>query len=269
MFLSPDQLSELDAPKRRIVSVVPSQTELLYDLGLDEEVVGITKFCIHPKHWFNTKTRIGGTKKLNMERIHALQPDLIIANKEENTQAEIEELARHFPVYMSDIFTLDDAFAMMETIGKLTGKSNEAAALIETTRTRFAELVPDTIPRRVLYLIWRGPYMAAGTNTFINSMLQQCGWINVLDTKILGKDLSRYPELSTDELSVLEPEVILLSSEPYPFKQQHIEELQALHPKAQILLVDGELFSWYGSRLTFSVHHFRAVLERLRYFHHV
>ena len=250
MFITSSDILPSNAPKRRIVSVVPSQTELLYDLGLDEEVIGITKFCIHPEKWFRSKQRVGGTKDLKVDLIRDLKPDLIIANKEENTRSQIEELAAEFPLYMSDIFDLNDSLQMMKDIGGLTAKQGEVAELISKITDRFGsfEVSPDN--SRVLYLIWNNPYMAAGTNTFISSMLHRCGWTNVLTTD-LSKDLSRYPMLSDDEIRTLDPDVILLSSEPYPFKNKHIQTLQ------------------HGSRLKFSPVHFNAVLERLRYFHSV
>lgn len=264
MLITSSNSSDFNAPARRIVSVVPSQTELLYTLGLEEEVIGITKFCIHPETWFRSKKRIGGTKVLKLDEIRALQPDLIIANKEENTQWEIETLANEFPLYMSDIYSLEDAFQTIGDIGALTGKETKAMHLIDSVRSAFIELKSD-ISRKVLYLIWRDPYMAAGQNTFINAMMECCGWKNALPISN-EKDYTRYPELNFEEISNINPEVILLSSEPYPFRQKHIDELQVLCPESKIILVDGELFSWYGSRLKFSPAHFTAVIERLRYF---
>lgn len=269
MFLTTSDIQNCNAPKRRIVSVVPSQTELLYSLGLDEEVVGITKFCIHPEKWFRSKKRIGGTKDLKIDEIRKLQPDLIIANKEENFQSQIEELASEFPVFMSDIYNIADNTEMIRNVGLLTGRLDKAEMIISEINTGLEKFVPDSVKRKVLYLIWRAPYMAAGTNTFINSMLDLCGWESAFSSTQLQGDFSRYPELNEGQIRDLEPDAILLSSEPYPFKTKHIEELQRLCPKAQIFLVDGELFSWYGSRLKFSTAHFNAVLERLRYFHAV
>src|SRR5689334_18071707 len=114
----------LNKTPRRIISLVPSQTELLYDLGLSDEVVGITKFCVHPEEWFRNKPRVGGTKQLNMDIIHHLQPDLVIANKEENVREQVEELASHYPVWVSDINNPDDAYWMMKELGSITGKIN-------------------------------------------------------------------------------------------------------------------------------------------------
>ena len=241
-------------PPRRIVSIVPSQTELLADLGLEQEVVGITKFCIHPAEWFQSKKRVGGTKTLDIHKIAALKPDLIIGNKEENEQSQIEALVQQFPVWMSDIYTLEDAFQMMQQLGELTGKSTVADALVLKIRDEFAQLPASGQKRpKTAYFIWRKPFMVAGGDTFIHQMLQKAGFDNVFGS------LSRYPEISLEQLVAAQPERILLSSEPYPFVEKHLAELQEICPNAQIQLVDGELFSWYGSRLLKSPAYFASL----------
>jgi ABC-type Fe3+-hydroxamate transport system substrate-binding protein len=241
---------ELSQQPKRIISLVPSQTELLYDLGLDEEVIGITKFCIHPGEWFRTKTRVGGTKTVDIEKIRSLQPDFIIANKEENVKEQIEALQKIAPVWVSDINNLEDALEMMKSIGEMVGKDIEVNKLIELIRERFDHLnqpITQSTNYYAAYLIWKDPYMTIGGDTFINDMLQRAGFSNVFS------NLHRYPEINIDDLATSNCEVILLSSEPYPFKQKHIEELKSQigNSKYQILkfiLVDGEMFSWYGSR---------------------
>ncbi|MFN7013902.1 MAG: ABC transporter substrate-binding protein, partial [Bacteroidia bacterium] len=178
---------------KRIISVVPSQTELLYDLGIDKEVIGITKFCIHPEKWFRKKERIGGTKKLNIEKIKALKPDLIIANKEENTKEDIEELQRYFPVWISDIYSLNDALNMIESIGKITDTSPKAkviANLIKQEFSAFEESIAEQKAIKTAYFIWFNPIMAAAANTFIHSMLELCKFDNVF------KNMERYLEIN-------------------------------------------------------------------------
>ena len=247
-------------PPRRIVSLVPSQTELLADLGLENEVVGITKFCVHPEKWFREKTRVGGTKTLNFEKIKSLNPDLIIGNKEENERAQIEELAAHFPVWMSDVYTLEDAHNMIGRVGELVGKTAEAKNLIEKIKTSFSEYrVPSAVYRvpSVAYFIWRKPFMVAGKDTFIDEMLRVAGFQNVFSHK------NRYPEISLDELAAAQPEVVLLSSEPYPFAEKHFALFREVCPQALIQLVDGEMFSWYGSRLLHSAAYFRELRKSL------
>ncbi len=245
MALYKDQLGriiELHHLPQRIISLVPSQTELLYDLGLEDEVTGITKFCIHPQKWFRSKTRIGGTKQLHLNQIRELTPDLIIANKEENTREQIEELAKEFPVWTSDVNNYSQALEMIMAIGKMTGKEMEAQKLFDEIRKEFSKL--SAVKKyRAAYFIWKDPYMVAGHDNFIHDMMQHAGFENVFS------DRTRYPSISIDELKSLNCEVLLLSSEPYPFSQKHIDELQPLLPGIKILLVDGEMFSWYGSRM--------------------
>lgn len=234
---------ELPKPPHRIISLVPSQTELLFDLGLDEQVVGITKFCIHPSHWRKTKTIIGGTKKFDIDRITRLNPDLIIGNKEENYSEGIQELQKNFPVWMSDITTFDHALSMIASISKMTDRESQGELLLTTIQEGFSRFHPLP-PLRTLYLMWRNPWMGVAGKTFIHSMMERVGLVNVLS----GRD--RYPELSADYIRDLAPGLVLLSSEPFPFDEKHIVEIQTLLPHARVLLVDGEFFSWYGSRLS-------------------
>ncbi len=246
----------LEAIPKRIVSLVPSQTEFLFDLGLENEVVGITKFCIHPEAWFRSKTRIGGTKTVNIEKVKALKPDLIIANKEENTEADIEALEKIAPVWISDIYTLNDAFEMIHQIGEICGKSQKADEIVQSIQSQFETFKnpfrsSKSIPK-VIYLIWKNPYLIAGKNTFIDDLLQKCGLENLTQ-------INRYPEWNPQVSEI--PDYILLSSEPFPFKQKDLAELQNQFPKAIILLVDGELFSWYGSRLKLSVAYFKTLFD--------
>lgn len=246
----------LDKPAQRIVSLVPSQTEFLHDLGLENEVVGITKFCIHPQAWRKNKAIVGGTKNHNVEKIKALEPDLIIANKEENTQTLITELMEFFPVYVSDVTDLESAYVMMNNIGELTGKGKEAADIILEAQLAFDHLEKANETIKVAYCIWKSPYMWAGNDTFIHQLLAKCGLENVINTP-------RYPEKNLDEIHQLNPDVILLSSEPFPFKQQHVDEIEGEFPKSKVFLVDGEMFSWYGSRVIKAVPYFRSFLNQL------
>ncbi|HEY0652195.1 MAG TPA: helical backbone metal receptor [Chryseosolibacter sp.] len=244
---------QLSGPPQRIISLVPSQTELLFDLGLDSEVVGITKYCIHPPEWKLRKAIVGGTKNFQLDIIESLKPDLIIGNREENTRDLILELYRHkYAVWMSEIYTLEDALQMIDKIGLLVNRADQANKLVAQIKHGFESLMKCP-PLKVLYLIWRKPWMAAGRDTFINSMLEKIGLENCLPA------LSRYPELSNDELKALDPECVFLSSEPYPFKEKHIAELRLILPNARIQLVDGEMFSWYGSRLTKAVEYLKQL----------
>lgn len=228
---------------KRIISLVPSQSEFLWDIGLREELIGITKFCIHPDEMFKTVERIGGTKTLNMERIRELKPDLIIGNKEENEQSQIEVLRKEFKVWMSDIYNLEDALDMMSKLGELTGRETEANLIVEQLKDSFPKIKNLFKKQRVAYFIWNKPYMGAARNTFIDYVLTYIGFENVLS------GMERYPELSEQDLKQLKPEYCFLSSEPFPFKESHVRELQEILPASKIAIVDGEMFSWYGSRL--------------------
>lgn len=226
---------------QRIVSLVPSQTELLHDLGLEHRVVGITKFCVHPLHWFRGKARVGGTKDVHTSKVRALRPDLIIANKEENVQEQIAALEGEFPVWVSDVNDLPSALEMIASIATITDTQPRGNEIVRQITQGFAMLAPSQ-QKSAVYLIWKDPYMAAGTGTFISDMLWRCGLSNAIA-------MDRYPKLDIAQLQELNPEVVLLSSEPYPFRQHHVRALKRVLPEARIMLVDGEMFSWYGSRL--------------------
>lgn len=251
-----DQLGNtivLEKIPTRIVSLVPSQTELLFDLGLASSIVGITKFCIHPKQNVAVVKKVGGTKNCRIDIIDSLEPDLIIANKEENTASDIEHLQRRYPVYVSDIATIDDAYKMIRDIGLLLDRLQPASDLVDTIKKSFKTIHTDARPKAI-YLIWRKPWMSVGSDTFIHSMLDRLGFDNMMGTA------KRYPEISSDELRRLQPHYLLLSSEPFPFKQRHVDELQLLCPNANIILVDGEIFSWYGSRMQYAAEYFKNTL---------
>ena len=248
----------VDKTPRRIVSLVPSQTELMYDLGLHDEVVCITKFCVYPDAWFKTKTRVGGTKQLKLETIHQLDPDLIIANKEENVKEQVEELAMHYPVWISDVNDQVSANNMIRQVGLITGRSNIAEEIIQRINKKFTGLSTSNPVLRTVYLIWQKPYMTVGGDTFIHSMLEKAGFENIFANE------SRYPELALEELQLQNPQLILLSSEPFPFKQHHIDELQPFLPGTKIVLVDGEMFSWYGSRMILAAEYFHKLNDDIK-----
>lgn len=238
---------------QRIVSLVPSQTEFFADLGLDKEIVGLTRFCVHPDDWRFRKTRVGGTKDFKLDRIRSLTPDLIIANKEENDEALINELSQEFPVWISDVRDLESAYSMMLDLGGLLGRTRASISITSQIAESFEQLRKknqDKPRRRVLYLIWKKPYMTVGGDTFISALLEEAGFQNVLMNKV------RYPEVDWKEVRDLGVDRVFLSSEPYPFKERDILEIKAILPEADIRLVDGELFSWYGSRLLKSVDYF-------------
>ncbi|MBC7425074.1 MAG: ABC transporter substrate-binding protein [Bacteroidia bacterium] len=250
-------------PPKRIISLVPSQTELLYDIGLKESIVGQTIFCVHPEADFKAAFKIGGTKKLNLEKIRSLNPDLIIANKEENLKEDIEVLMKEFPVWISDIVSIDQSLEMILKIGEITNKEAEAKKISDDVKQSLSEIISSkTKQLKTLYLIWKDPYMAAGTHTFIDKIMTLFGLNNCL-RDYLEKDCTRYPELNLDEIKKINPEVILLSSEPFPFKQKHIDELKEFLPDSNIILADGEMFSWYGSRMLYLQKYYEELKQTL------
>lgn len=252
-----DQLNktiELKNYPKRIISIVPSQSELLWELGVRIELIGITKFCIHPLEMHQKIDKVGGTKNLNIDKIRALKPDLIIGNKEENEKSQIELLEKEFNVWMSDINTFDDSLEMISLIGQLTNKTTEAEKIRNNIINEF-NFLPN-LNFNALYFIWKNPYMVAGNATFIGDLLHKLK----LNNCIIDKN-SRYPELTLNEIIKLNPSLILLSSEPYPFKQKDIEELKENLPNTKFWLVDGEMFSWYGSRLQYCAKYFNNLLN--------
>jgi ABC-type Fe3+-hydroxamate transport system substrate-binding protein len=245
-----------DSYPKRIISVVPSQTELLDYLGLDEETIGITRFCVHPNSWYQTKKRIGGTKDLHIEEIKSLQPDLVIANKEENTQEQIEAIRKFCPVWTSDISNLEEALVMIREIGRITNKAGLGNQLAEKITASFRAIPVMSNRLTAAYLIWKDPYMTIGGDTFINQMMRFCSLENVF-----GQE-KRYPVISLQDLMEKSPQLILLSSEPFPFKEKHIDKLTQELPGSKIILVNGEMFSWYGSRLLESATYFPKIMTQ-------
>lgn len=237
---------------RRIISLVPSQTELLMDLQLEDQLVGVTKFCVHPANIRSEKTIVGGTKKVNYKKISALNPDLIICNKEENTAAMVERLEQIAPTYVSDIVSLDDNYRFIEDLGQLTGTQQKAQELIEWTkaaREGFLQTIATRTSKKVIYLIWKEPLMATGSATFIDTMIRENGWQNVIES-------SRYPEVTSKQLHGAD--LILLSTEPFPFTLKDAEAFQQQY-NTPTHLVNGEFFSWYGSRLIKAYEYFATL----------
>jgi ABC-type Fe3+-hydroxamate transport system substrate-binding protein len=235
---------------KSIISTVPSLTELLFYFGLGDKILGVTKFCVHPIQAKQQCTIIGGTKNLRVQKIIDLKPELIIANKEENIKTEIETLANYTNVLLTDITTIQDALNAISLIGEVTQQIDKANNLLFEINESFKQI--QKANKTVVYLIWKNPYMAAGTDTFINNMLNIAGYTNLVTNM-------RYPIITIEQLKQLAPDVLMLSSEPYPFKDIHITELQAILPNTKISLVDGEIFSWYGSRMLHAEKYFSTL----------
>ncbi|WP_047545558.1 ABC transporter substrate-binding protein [Psychroserpens sp. Hel_I_66] len=254
-----DQLQRtivLNSTPKRIISLVPSQTELLVDLGLETSIVGVTKFCVHPSFLRKDKTIVGGTKQVHFDKIRELKPDIILCNKEENTQEMILELEKIAPVHISDIYNLEDSFELIKMYGELFSEENKAKHINSTIQKEFenfTNFIEQKPKLKVAYFIWKSPWMVAANNTFINEMLRINNFENYF------KHIERYPEVNMDTICTDDLDVILLSSEPYPFKKEHINMLEGKFQDTKIILVDGEYFSWYGSRLTKAFKYFEKL----------
>lgn len=227
---------------QRIISLCPSQTETLFALGLAGRIVGRTRYCIHPAEAVRTVPVVGGTKKVDIPAVRALEPDLIIAEKEENTPQDVELLSEIAPVYVTNIENYEQALASIIELGDITGKKSAAEAIVKQIEAAFGAIPSAPRPIRVLYLIWRKPFMAAGTRTYISSIIERLGWLNAA-VHLPG----RYPTI--DDPTQVKPDIVLLSDEPYPFKEKHIPEVQQAWQGAEVRLVRGDYFSWYGVRM--------------------
>ncbi|WP_418636834.1 ABC transporter substrate-binding protein [Winogradskyella sp.] len=254
-----DQLKreiQLKKTPKRIISLVPSQTELLVDLGLEASIVGVTKFCVHPKHLRISKAVVGGTKQINLEKIKALRPDIILCNKEENTKEIIESLEAIAPIHVSDIYNLEDCFELITMYGEIFNIKRTTSTLvanIQLEREAFQLQYQDIDKLKVAYFIWKKPWMVAASDNFVDAMITEAGFINSYSNE------KRYPEIDLNDPKLKEADLIFLSSEPFPFKEAHVVELQSKFPEKTIKIVDGELFSWYGSRLLKSYSYFQTL----------
>lgn len=252
---------ELSLSFKKIISLVPSQTELLFDLGLESSIVGITKFCVHPYHLKQTKMIVGGTKNIHLEKIKKLQPDIILCNKEENTKEIVEQCEQIAFIHVSEIYNIQDSIDLIKTYGQLFSCSTEASKIIQKINfniDNFKRFIADKETKRVAYFIWRNPWMVAANNTFINYLLK----LNKFDN--IYKNKERYPVIELKKIRFEgDPEFIFLSSEPYPFKEEHASELGRFTQHAKTVFVDGEMFSWYGSRLIKAFEYFKTLRNRI------
>lgn len=244
----------------KVVSLVPSITEALFDLGLTEnEVVGRTKFCIHPEEKVKNVAIIGGTKNINIDKIKALQPDLILANKEENIKEQVEALMDDFKVIVTNVETIEDNYYLLKHLGKTFHKEDKAQLFnLKIYDVLNQAKISSTI--KAAYLIWKNPYMTIGSDTFIHKILAEIGFENIF------KDKTRYPEIEIGDLA--EADVIMLSSEPFPFKEKHIEELKEFYPDKKIMIVDGEAFSWYGTHIAKCEDYFKELISDFKHKFH-
>ncbi|MFD2550263.1 ABC transporter substrate-binding protein [Bizionia sediminis] len=240
---------------KRIVCLVPSITELICDLGLESALVGVTKFCVHPQHIRKQTTVVGGTKQVHYHKIRDLNPDIILCNKEENTQEMIAELEAIAPVHISDINTIANCIELIRMYGQVFNcapRAEQLAEKIATAKTDFEKFTKTLPTREVAYFIWKDPWMLAANNTFIHYMLELNKFTNAFAHK------KRYPELAPNTVYA-HVDFVFLSSEPYPFKDLHKDLIHPQFPNAHVELIDGEMFSWYGSRLLLAFSYFKKL----------
>ncbi len=258
---------KIDLPKtpQRIISLVPSLTELLHDMGLERQIVGVTKYCIHPVHYKSTKVLIGGTKKVKFQVIKDLEPDFILCSKEENTPEMVTELEKIAPVYVSDVKSLDDALLLIKELGLLFERRTQSEHIIDKINFRLAKFqnfIKETPIKKVVYFIWANPWMVAGNKTFINDMLRICRFENAY------AHTERYPEINIKRIRILggNPDLFLFSSEPHDFTDEEVFEVLRSNKKVLTIYVDGQYFSWYGSRLIKAFDHFKQIHEKIAAF---
>ncbi|MBE9467173.1 MAG: ABC transporter substrate-binding protein [Bacteroidetes bacterium] len=248
----------INSPPQRIISLVPSITELLFDLRLNTEIVGITKYCVHPKELIKNKTIVGGVQDIDFATINFLKPDLIIANKEENDKDEIIQLSKNHTVLISDIKQFDDALKLIKHIGELTKKIEIAQAINKKIIDKFYNNKIAKKNIKVAYLIWKNPYITINKKTFINDMLEMCGLENVFAEK-----KEPYPKISLNDIKQAKPDFVLLSSEPYSFNTDDAKKINENLPFLNIKFVDGEMFSWYGSHIIKSYDYFQTLFNEI------
>lgn len=245
-----------DSPKR-IISICPAITETLFAIGAAEQVVGRTKFCIFPKDEVESLPHVGGTKDVSIDKVRDLKPDLILAEKEENTKEIVEALSEIAPVVVFEVQTIEHSYRLIQDLGEVTGHLEQAKTIASDAKLAF-ERLPKLQNSRVLYFIWRKPYMVVGNTTYIQSVLEHLGLENA------AKHLEgRYPALTPELLKELAPDAILLSSEPFPFSEKHQKEFATILPDTPILLVDGEMF-WYGSKMLEASPYYALLVDQLR-----
>lgn len=249
------QVNTVHSPKR-IISICPAITETLFALGLENEIIGRTKYCIFPKGVVENVQVVGGTKQVNLEMIRELQPDLILAEKEENTEEIVHALEKIAPVFVLEVQSIEDAFRFIQTLGFLTNREQKAEQIISTCKSSFP-IFTQVQNGNAAYVIWRKPYMVVGGTTYINDVLHTLGFNNPFE-----KDGARYPAVTKEEFIDANLDVLFLASEPFPFKEKYIAEFQAFLPNTKIVLVDGEMF-WYGSKMITAGPYLKELMEMI------
>lgn len=256
--------NEMSLPKNitKIVSLVPSISELIYDLNVESKLVGVTKFCVHPKYFQIEKTVVGGVQEFDIEKIKALKPDVVFASKDENFEEEILELQKYVPVYVTDVKSVDEAKQMIEDFGVLLNCRNDASKILMKIEMQLQDLekvTGDLLFRSAAYFVWNEPWVAAGKDTFVDSMLKLIKVNNVFSNL-----KERYPMVTGANIHIANPDMIMLPSEPFYFQDQQAMEISAHTHDAATFFVDGQMFSWYGSRLVKSLDYLKLLAIKFK-----
>jgi len=247
----------LTKPPLRIVSLVPSLTELLADgFQLFSAIVGVTDYCVHPSGIREKVATIGGPKKIGVEQIKALNPDIVIASKEENVRAQIEELRKEVPVFVTDVVDVPSALEAISSLGKLVCAPQAASLLVDNIQKVFVSYKPFREDLSVAYLIWQDPLMTVSRGTFIHEMLSLAGFCNVF-----ANSTQRYPQVELRDIAAQQPNLVLLASEPYSFTTEDKKSMQEQLPHSKVVRVDGEMFSWYGNRVAKAPAYFKQLFK--------
>jgi ABC-type Fe3+-hydroxamate transport system substrate-binding protein len=225
----------------RLVSLCPSITETLVALGAGGDLVGVTRYCVRPREALSGIPKVGGTKTPDIERILALRPDRVFLNEEENRREDAEALAAHVEVDVTFPRAVGDVPELIRHLGRGCGRPDDGVALARRVEEALGDHEPPARAFRFAYLIWKGPWMLAGAGTYISSLLEAAGGVNVATS-------GPYPEVSEDELSALRPELLLLPDEPYRFSGAHLGFWSGRLPGCEVQLVSGDDFCWHGVR---------------------
>jgi ABC-type Fe3+-hydroxamate transport system substrate-binding protein len=248
----------------RIVSLVPSLTEALFAFGLEREIVGVTRFCVEPRRAVAGKTKVGGTKALDVAKIKALKPDLVVASAEENSPGDVTQLIEHgCPVFVTQVTTVESAIDLLRQLATITGTTSAARPIIQGVKEALAFVLAGSAGRervRVFCPIWRNPYMTCGRATYMDDVITVCGGRN-----IFGGRQEHYPKVELAEVAALDPQVILLPNEPYRFTKRHKADFKAFSEvtavkNGHIFLIDGRMLTWYGPRIAQSLGEVKRLL---------
>lgn len=252
----------------RIVSLVPSLTEALFAFGLEQEIVGVTRFCVEPRRGVAGKTKVGGTKALDVAKIEALEPDLVIASAEENSPGDVTQLFDHgCPVFVTMVTSVQSAIDLLRQLATITGTTAAARPIIQGAKKAltFVQATGAGGERvRVFCPVWRNPYMTCSRGTYMDDVVTVCGGRNVFDER-----RERYPRVELAEMAALDPQVILLPSEPYRFTKRHKADFRAFADvtavkNGHIFLIDGRMLTWYGPRIAQSLSEVKRLLDIAR-----